>query len=564
MGVLDYLPQAEQIRDATAAGENTASRVGGCMVGIITECNTSFQQLAAALAAMPGAPWDGYAWNQDLSTGNQYIELTSNGVTVASLLIKCATQSASGFMSATDKQKLDALDAAAVAGSLSYQEVAGVLSLVLTAADGSTQLAVVQLPNVGNDTMSEAVNTGVLTAAQKNWTDLAAGCLIVYCSGQRNVNVDSVGRVYAGQVMTCDVFSADAMEGTVARLILIDRGGNILWTAVGPAEVGSHFEIDIDSVLYAANLTNTIEIGSIRLTTDNEEVVARLSLREKSSGGGDGVVGFSVYRQSTSVMLYGVDRNGLNIASAMLERASSSMAGVMGAADKQKLDALPDSETLRTEIANKAAKTAAVGVLDQPIAAANTLTLEYGTAEETPSRLGSVSFPAATTTKAGVMTAAQASKLAGIDSDAEPNVINEVKVDGTPLVPSDKSVNIPVTTKMQGQFPNAVPPVGQDGLISPADNSNYYLGQVNSLGFSWYMSAMDIGATISFEATENFDIVVPFDDGLNTPTTAGMCAQQAILSCESGRQYCLSIIAINAAGSAKVNLFNLVEIITPT
>lgn len=53
----------------------------------------------------------------------------------------------------------------------------------------------------------------------------------------------------------------------------------------------------------------------------------------------------------------------------------------------------------------------------------------------------------ATSSAHGLMTAAMVTKLAGIDTGAEVNVIETVKVNGTALTPSSKAVNISVPTK---------------------------------------------------------------------------------------------------------------------
>ena len=56
--ILDALPVAEQVRDATAAGENTALRVGGCLVDIITKADLDLINIQNVLAAMPTDPFD--------------------------------------------------------------------------------------------------------------------------------------------------------------------------------------------------------------------------------------------------------------------------------------------------------------------------------------------------------------------------------------------------------------------------------------------------------------------------------------------------------------------------
>lgn len=410
MGVLDYLPQAEQIRDATAAGENTATRVGGCMVGIITECNTSFQTLAAVIAALPGAPWDGYTWNQDIEAGDQTITLTSGGTPVASLLIKCATQTASGLMSAADKQKLDALDDSAVAGTMIYQKSGENINLVLLAADGVTTLAVVTLPNASSAHDSESTETGLVTAQQKNWTDLASGCLVVYVAGgiTNYINALSISRLYAGQVLKFDIFSADNAPGTQLGIIVKDTNGADIWNVVGAAEPGTSLTIDVDDLLLYVGLSHSMRIGGLQFDTDNDEVMVRCSLMDKTTGGVSGIASLAYSRAANTLSIYGKDANGNNVSVLTVGAASTTQAGVMSASDKVRLNgSLNGSE--------------AVGSLSVYQSASNVVITAYdATIDEDV--INTCPISAADNTKAGVMTSTQAQKLAGIEAGAQVNV----------------------------------------------------------------------------------------------------------------------------------------------
>lgn len=62
---------------------------------------------------------------------------------------------------------------------------------------------------------------------------------------------------------------------------------------------------------------------------------------------------------------------------------------------------------------------------------------------------GKISVPTATTTSNGLMTSAEKTKLSGIATDAEANVINTVKVNNSALTVSDKAVNIDLTGYVQ-------------------------------------------------------------------------------------------------------------------
>ena len=408
MSVLDYLPQAEQIRDATAAGENTATRVGGCMVGIITECNTSFQTFAAAIAAIPNAPWDGYTWNQDAETGDQTIVLTSNGTPVANLLVKCATNSASGFMSANDKQKLDALDLSQVGGSLSLAIAGPDVSIVLKAADGVTQLAQATLPNVGSAWDAEATSSGILTAQQKNWADLAAGCLVVYLAGSSYFNFLDIARVYAGQVMKFDVFSADNAPGTQVTLYIKDTNGVDIWSVTADAAEGESLSVDIDALLYSVGASNSMRLGGLHFYTDNDEVLLRGYLQDKATGGVSGLASLAFTRSASAVTIYGRDGNGNNVSTLNINAATTTQAGVMSASDKVRLNgSLSGSE--------------AVGSLSVTQSASNVVVTAYdATIDEDV--INTYPIAAADNTKAGVMTSTQAQKLAGIEAGAQVNV----------------------------------------------------------------------------------------------------------------------------------------------
>lgn len=77
-----------------------------------------------------------------------------------------------------------------------------------------------------------------------------------------------------------------------------------------------------------------------------------------------------------------------------------------------------------------------------------------------------------------VMTAAERTKLAGIASNAQVNVIEEIKVNGTKVTPSGKSVNIAIdatdriASTEKGQ-PNGVASLGADGKVPSAQLPSY-------------------------------------------------------------------------------------------
>ena len=622
--ILDALPVAEQVRDATAAGENTALRVGGCLVGIITKADLDLINIQNVLAAMPTDPFDAVLHDWANNTGAQLIEFESNGTVVASLSLLLATTSYSGLLSPTDKAKIDAMPAdpaseSNAVGSFNTQTTATSADIIPYTVNNSP-LPSVSLPVTLRDILQGgAYQAGVVAAATQNAIDLyGQGLEVKVLSGQTLTLLLGGTRLYKGDTLllteldgtpcqgfltmevdglgvplfpgtTCDftnggdtlTFDISTQMAGVGYMGDFARVTNVTLRAASGRDV--HVRLRIADVRTAQTDVHDLEIvqtaSYVRLFGKNggtiisqvdipfasiskAGIITPQDLADLRAAHDIGLIGINVYQEATRVTLEG-DTIGGSSPTSYINAATATAAGVLPAALFTKLNALPDALTLAASLADKADKTAAVGAIPNTSATANSMTMQYGNVDG--SYMGTATIGNADATHAGVVTAAMFNKLDGIEAGAEKNIINEVQVDGTALQPTPSgSVNVQVKPLLGGTFPNTTPPTGQDGLLLPVDNSNYYLGQVNSLGFSWYMSAMVIGTTIAFEATADFDIVVPYDDGLNTPTTAGMCAQQAILSCESGRQYCLSIIAINAAVGTKVNVFNLVEIITPT
>lgn len=68
-----------------------------------------------------------------------------------------------------------------------------------------------------------------------------------------------------------------------------------------------------------------------------------------------------------------------------------------------------------------------------------------------PDENGKVTLPAATNSVDGYMTAADHTKLSGIEPSAQVNIIESVKVDGTALTITDKAVNIDLATPLSGK-----------------------------------------------------------------------------------------------------------------
>lgn len=99
----------------------------------------------------------------------------------------------------------------------------------------------------------------------------------------------------------------------------------------------------------------------------------------------------------------------------------------------------------------------------------------------------------------------------------------------------------------------------------PKNGANYHLGEVEGVSFSNDLELMISGCTFHFTATVAFDILTPIEytdeDSGETfyPLFPVKIAGDTVLHCEAGKEYMLSIIAING-GSTGINVMNLVEL----
>ena len=111
-------------------------------------------------------------------------------------------------------------------------------------------------------------------------------------------------------------------------------------------------------------------------------------------------------------------------------------------------------------------------------------------------------IPVATTSNSGTMSASDKAKLNGIESGAEVNTIETVKVNGTALTPSDKAVDIPNGT------------TSASGLMSSADKTK--LDGIDNGAQVNVIEAITLGgsSTIPLNKTVNIPVATIMNRGL--------------------------------------------------
>lgn len=154
---------------------------------------------------------------------------------------------------------------------------------------------------------------------------------------------------------------------------------------------------------------------------------------------------------ATDVILLLRNDNYDTIGRAYINCATNSSAGVMSAADRKFLYGIDEGAQVNViesvKVNNKALSVTSKAVnLFLPssfdsIYTANSVSLQ-GVADQSPTPGYKMDIAAATQSAAGVMSATDKTKLDGIAAGAQVNVIESVKVNGTALSVSGKSVNI--------------------------------------------------------------------------------------------------------------------------
>lgn len=620
--ILDALPVAEQVRDATAAGENTALRVGGCLVDIITKADLDLINIQNVLAAMPTDPFDAVLDDWANNTGAQLIEFESNGTVVASLSLLLATTSYSGLLSPTDKVKIDAMPAdpaseSNAVGSFNTQTTATSADIIPYAVNNSP-LPSVSLPVTLRDILQGgAYQAGVVAAATQNAIDLyGQGLEVKILSGQTLTLLLSGTRLYKGGTLllteldgtpcqgfltmevdglgvplfpgtTCDftnggdtlTFDLSTQMAGVGYLGDFARVTNVSLRAASGRDVHVRLRIadanimqadvhDLEIVqtasyvrLFGKNGGTIISQVDIPFaSTTKAGIITPQDLADLRAAHDNGLIGINVYQEATRVTLEG-DTIGGSSPTSYINAATATSAGVLTAALFTKLNALPDAASLAASLADKSSVEDAVGSIANGQSSATGMSLDYG--KVSGGYLGRSNLPLATTSANGVMAATDKAKLDGIEAGAEKNVIKEVQVDGTALSPdANGAVNVRVKPLLGGAFPNTTPPRDAQNLYLPADGTNYYLGNVSGLGLSWQTPAAKEGITMRFTASSTFTIVVPYNDG-DAPDIEHEIANETALVCSQGAKYLLVIVAACGAGGAPVNIVSLNELNTP-
>lgn len=621
--ILDALPVAEQVRDATAAGENTALRVGGCLVDIITKADLDLINIQNVLAAMPTDPFDAVLDDWANNTGAQLIEFESNGTVVASLSLLLATTSYSGLLSPTDKAKIDAMPAdpaseSNAVGSFNTQATATSADIIPYTVNNSP-LPSVSLPVTLRDILQGgAYQAGVVAAATQNAIDLyGQGLEVKVLSGQTLTLLLGGTRLYKGGTLllteldgtpcqgfltmevdglgvplfpgtTCDftnggdtlTFDLSTQMAGVGYLGDFARVTNVTLRAASGRDVHVRLRIadantmqtdvhDLEIVqtasyvrLFGKNGGTIISQVDIPFaSTTKAGIITPQDLADLRAAHDNGLIGVNVYHEANRVTLEG-DTIGGSSPTSYINSATATAAGVLTAALFVKLNALPDAASLAASLADKSSVEDAVGSIANGQSSATGMSLDYG--KVSGGYLGRSNLPLATTSANGVMAATDKAKLDGIEAGAEKNVIKEVQVDGTALSPdANGAVNVQVKPLLGGAFPNTTPPRDAQNLYLPSDGTNYYLGNVSGLGLSWQTPAAKEGITMRFTASSTFTIVVPYDDGQDAPDIEHEIANETALVCSQGAKYLLVIVAACGANGAPVNIVSLNELNTP-
>lgn len=183
------------------------------------------------------------------------------------------------------------------------------------------------------------------------------------------------------------------------------------------------------------------------------------------------------------------DANGKMIPS-NLPAASESAAGTMSATDKAKLNGIESG--------------AEANVIE-------TVKVE-GTALTPSSKEVNIQvsdFPTATTSSAGIMSSTDKTKLDGVDTGAQVNVIETVKINGTALAPSDKAVNIPNATNSSSGLMTSDEKIKLATIDQGAQVNVIETVQLNGSSLTPLNKTVDI--TI-LKATQGWDGLMPKED----------------------------------------------------
>ena len=586
MSVIDLVPRAEQVRDETTAGANTASRVGGLLVDMIQDTAQDINTLASSVSLLPSTPFDSVEWDggQENNTGNQALVFKCKNVEVGRIAIKTAAEGYSGLLSAALYAKLNNFPLQVVApssavGTIAFSASANAMQAATIDADGDPMTSV-QVPIVQKVAANGGVvRAGVITAQIQNAIDLYGQGMYIEVESGTTLNLYLGGcRLYKGAQLLIEEVGENECSGAINASIAESVSSWLNGDTYTLARGGKwSFEVaaGIDALQLAGDY---MTLANVSISADAGRTAhLRLRVTDIAAQSGTGISNLAIsYPDAASVRLTGTNDNGDVLSVVTFGAATSSRAGVMRASDKSKLDSLPTAEQIAAQISGFVAAQDAVGSLQVSTPTTTTISITYGTAEPTPSYKGSISLPAATTSKAGLMSAADANKLAGIAAGAEVNAIDTLLYDATSNPDSAASENVSIINKIAdlntalgGSFVNgALPTTGSlEGRAMPKNGCNYNIGNISSLLFDNNMAAMTLGCTIHFVATANFIVVLPYTHaigGVDTaPTYPCRMADAESFVCETGKEYEIDITAVCGVGNTPINVFSLHELNTP-
>ena len=627
MALTDLIPFAEQVRDETQAGANTALRVGQLFVDIITQAAQQDQTLAQALAALPALPFDSARFyttdnqGQDQWTGDQAIEFLCNGVVVATLPIKVAAQAYSGLLSAADKTKIDAMPASPASegdaiGSLIASATPTSTDITPYAVDGTIKTPI-SVPVVSKDILQGgAINAGVVTAALSNAADLyGQGLEVKVKSGQTLTILLGGTRLYKGGVLTFTELDGTACQGFLS--LSVDGLGVPVWNAATCDFAGSDsLSFDIATALQGAGFTGDYAIvTAVTLrAAAGRDVHVRMRIADSSIMQTD-IHELDITQTASYVRLFG--KNGGTIISQVdIPFASTTKAGIITPQDLADLRAAHDNGLIGVNVYHEAtrvtlegdtiggssptsyinaATATAAGVLTAalftklnalPDAASLAASLADKSSVEdavgsiangqssatgmsldygkvSGGYLGRSNLPLATTNANGVMAATDKTKLDGIEAGAEKNVIKEVQVDGTALSPD---ANGAVNVQVKPLLGGSFP-----NTTPPRDAQNLYLP---ADGTNYYLGNVS-GLGLSWQTpaakegiTMRFTASSTFTivvpyNDGDAPDIEHEIANETALVCSQGAKYLLVIVAACGAGGEPVNIVSLNELNTP-
>lgn len=463
MALTDLIPFAEQVRDETQAGANTALRVGQLFVDIITQAAQQDQTLAQALAALPALPFDDVRFyttdnqGQDQWTGDQAIEFLCNGVVVATLPIKVAAQAYSGLLSAADKTKIDAMPADPASegdaiGSLIASATPTSADITPYAVNGTIKTPI-SVPVVSKDILQGgAINAGVVTAALCNAADLyGQGLEFKAKSGQTLTLLLGGTRLYKGGVLTFTELDGIACQGFLS--LSVDGLGVPVWNAATCDFAGSDsLSFDIATALQGAGYTGDYAIVTAVTfrAAAGRDVHVRMRIAESNITQTD-IHELEITQTASYVRLFG--KNGGTIISQVdIPFASTSKAGIIKPQDLADLRAAHDNGLIGVNVYHEA----------------NRVTLEGDTiGGSSPTSY----INAATATAAGVLTAALFVKLNALPDAASLAASLADKADKTAAVGAIPNTTATAST-MSLQYGNVDGSYMGTATIGTADASH--------------------------------------------------------------------------------------------